>query len=78
MVWANKQYLDSTFLNPKNSVWRLLPVNKDSSESEFNFVMPYGERRPQLVSNIANPKGPFWTKLKSSAKRPNKQYPPDR
>ena len=78
LVWANSSYLDSAFLNPRNSVWRLIPVNRGSNEPEFAFIMPYGERRPQLVSNIANPWGPFWTKLKATASRPNQQYNPAR
>lgn len=78
LVWANSSYLDSAFLDPRNSVWRLIPVEKGSKEPEFSLVMPYGERKPTLVSNQANPWGPFWTKLKASAAKPNQQYNPQR
>ena len=40
--------------------------------------MPYGERRPQLVSNVANPWGPFWTKVKASATKPNNMQNPQK
>ena len=76
LVWANSSYLDSGFHDSRNSVWRLIPSKRDSDAPEFAFLMPYGERRPQLVSNVANPWGPFWTKLKASSTKPNNMQNP--